>query len=60
MHQQLIKDLFRTYADSGMNYNQIAKKLKIGRSTLFGWLKEMEIPPRKRGAGAPCRIGKRR
>jgi transposase len=60
MHKQLTKDLFRTYALSGMNYNHIAKKLKISRGTVFNWRKEMNLLPRKRGAGSPCRVKKAR
>jgi hypothetical protein len=55
MHNQLTRDLFRTYAQSGMNYNLIAKKLDIGRGTVFAWRKQMNLPPRVRGAGSPCR-----
>jgi transposase-like protein len=55
MHSQLTKDLFLAYAKAGVNYNLIAKQLGIGRTVVFAWRKELGLPARARGRGAPCR-----
>jgi len=55
-HEQLTRDLFRAYAESGMSYDLIAKTLRIGRRTAFNWRREMNLPRRTRGKGAPCHV----
>jgi transposase-like protein len=60
MHSQLTKDLFLAYAKAGTSYNMIAKKLEIGRSAVFAWRKELGLPARARGRGAPCRKQKKK
>jgi transposase len=59
MYGELKRNLFKAYALDGMNYDLIAKKLKIDVWTCFQWRKQMGIPPRPRGKGAPCRKGKK-
>lgn len=59
MYGELKRNLFKAYALDGVDYNLIAKKLHIDPWTCFQWRKQMGIPARKRGKGAPCRAGKK-
>lgn len=55
MENELTRRLFRTYAEAGTSYTEIAEILGLDVSTCFDWRKQMGIPNRVRGAGAPCR-----
>jgi transposase-like protein len=54
MHGERIREQFRREVKRGTAFNVIAKKLGVGRTTVFRWRKEMDLPRRTRGTGAPC------
>jgi transposase len=54
MHTEFTREQFRREVERGMAFNVIAKKLGVGRTTVFRWHRAMDLPRRARGSGAPC------
>jgi transposase-like protein len=54
MHSEFTREQFRREAERGTAFNVIAKKLGVGRTTVFRWRREMDLSRRTRGTGAPC------
>jgi transposase-like protein len=54
MHSESVREQFRREVKRGTAFNVIAKKLGVGRTTVFRWHREMDLSRRTRGTGAPC------
>jgi transposase-like protein len=54
MHSEFTREQFRRELERGIAFDAIAKNLAVGRTTVFRWRREMQLPRRTRGTGAPC------